>query len=157
MIQADSVHSTRPTSAPVIAPPFPHQRRWRSRRWHRSGTGDRFGHGRRRGTYGRPVVLWRRSNLRVDRRVPGGREGALVILDLLRELTVTFLHVDMPEPAKAADTTLLGDLSASAMEIPTPPRDHIPLGGVVRRGAGRSDGARPSLDCNSSRSVKTSA
>ena len=116
-----------------------------------------FGHGRRRGTYGRPVVLWRRYNLRVDRRVPGGREGALVILDLLRELTVTFLHVDMPEPAKAADTTLLGDLSASAMEIPTPPRDHIPLGGVVRRGAGRSDGARPSLDCNSSRSVKTSA
>ena len=40
---------------------------------------------------------------------------------------------------------------------PTPLRDHIPLGGVVRRGAGRSDGSRPSLDCNSTRSVNTSA
>ena len=62
------------------------------------------------------------------------------------------------EPLLAcADTTLLGDFERLAMEIPTPPRDHIPLGGVVRRGAGRSDGSRPSLDCNSTRSVNTSA
>jgi hypothetical protein len=40
---------------------------------------------------------------------------ALVILDLLREIVVTFLHVDTPEPAKAPVVTLLRsrpDLSA---------------------------------------------
>jgi CspA family cold shock protein len=61
------------------------------------------------------------------------------------------------EMVACADITLLGDLSAWPWKRPTPPRDHIPLGGVVRRGAGRSHGSRPSLDCNSTRSVNTSA
>jgi hypothetical protein len=45
----------------------------------------------------------------------GAVNDALLILDLLRELVVTFLHVDMPEPAKAPVVTLVRrrpDLSA---------------------------------------------
>jgi hypothetical protein len=34
---------------------------------------------------------------------------ALVILDLLRELVVTFLHLDMPEPEKVPVVMLVRD------------------------------------------------
>jgi hypothetical protein len=40
--------------------------------------------------------------------LPENVTDALVILDLLRELVVTSLHVDMPEPAKAPVITLAG-------------------------------------------------
>jgi hypothetical protein len=45
----------------------------------------------------------------------GAVNDALLILDLLRELVVTFLYVDMPEPTKAPVVTLVRprpDLSA---------------------------------------------
>ena len=59
---------------------------------------------------------WRRRHaLNMAGMLPEKVEDALVILELLRELTVTFLHVDMPEPAKAPVVTLVRprpDLSA---------------------------------------------
>jgi hypothetical protein len=47
--------------------------------------------------------------------LPDGPDDALAILDCVRELVVTFLHVDTPEPAKAPVVTLIRwrpDLSA---------------------------------------------
>jgi hypothetical protein len=59
---------------------------------------------------------WRRRHaLNMAGQLPENVDDALVILDLLRELVVTFLHVDMPEPAKAPVVTLVrprADLSA---------------------------------------------
>jgi hypothetical protein len=61
-------------------------------------------------------VDWRRRHaLNMAGMLPEKVEDALVILDLLREIVVTFLHVDMPEPAKAPVVTLVRprpDLSA---------------------------------------------
>jgi hypothetical protein len=59
---------------------------------------------------------WRRRHaLNMAGQLPENVNDALVILDLLREIVVTFLHVDTPEPAKAPVVTLLRsrpDLSA---------------------------------------------
>jgi hypothetical protein len=59
---------------------------------------------------------WRRRHaLNMARQPPENVNDALVILDLLREQVVTFLHVDMPEPAKAPVMMLVRprpDLSA---------------------------------------------
>jgi hypothetical protein len=47
--------------------------------------------------------------------LPEGPDDALAVLDCVREIVVTFLHVDMPEPAKAPVVTLARprpDLSA---------------------------------------------
>jgi hypothetical protein len=57
---------------------------------------------------------WRRRHaLNMAGQLPENVTDALVILELLRELVVTFLHVDMPEPAKAPVVTLIRpDLSA---------------------------------------------
>jgi hypothetical protein len=59
---------------------------------------------------------WRRRHaLNMAGQLPENVTDALAILDLLRELVVTFLHVDMPEPAKAPVVTLVRprpDLSA---------------------------------------------
>jgi hypothetical protein len=57
---------------------------------------------------------WRRRHaLNMAGQLPENVTDALVILELLRELVVTFLHVDMPEPAKAPVVTLSRpDLSA---------------------------------------------
>jgi hypothetical protein len=59
---------------------------------------------------------WRRRHaLNMARQLPENAADALVILDLLREIVVKFLHVDMPEPAKAPFVTLVRprpDLSA---------------------------------------------
>jgi hypothetical protein len=59
---------------------------------------------------------WRRRHaLNMAGQLPENVNDALVILDLLRELVVTFLHVDMQEPAKAPVVTLVRprtDLSA---------------------------------------------
>jgi hypothetical protein len=61
-------------------------------------------------------VDWRRRHaLNMAGQLPENVNDALVILDLLRELVVTLLHVDMPEPAKAPVVTLVRprpDLSA---------------------------------------------
>jgi hypothetical protein len=55
-------------------------------------------------------VDWRRrSALNMASQLPENAADALVILDLLRELVVTFLHVDMPEPAKAPVIALVRD------------------------------------------------
>jgi hypothetical protein len=59
---------------------------------------------------------WRRRHaLNMAGQLPENVTDALAILDRLRELVVTFLHVDMPEPAKAPVVTLVRprpDLSA---------------------------------------------
>jgi hypothetical protein len=58
---------------------------------------------------------WRRRHaLNMAGQLPENVTDALAILDLLRELVVTFLHVDMPEPAKAQVVMLraVPDLSA---------------------------------------------
>jgi hypothetical protein len=59
---------------------------------------------------------WRRRHaLNMAVQLPENVTDSLAILDLLRELVVTFLHVDMPEPAKAPVVTLVRprpDLSA---------------------------------------------
>jgi hypothetical protein len=61
-------------------------------------------------------VDWRRRHaLNMAGILPEKVEDALVILELLREIVVTFLHVDMPEPTKAPVVTLVQprpDLSA---------------------------------------------
>jgi transposase len=57
-----------------------------------------------------PSSLSQRSSYGCDK-----RPHHLAVLDCVREIVVTFLHVDMPEPAKAAVVTLvrqLPDLSA---------------------------------------------
>lgn len=57
----------------------------------------------------------RRHALNMARQLPENVADALVILDLLRELVVTFVHVDLPEPEKAPVVTLVrsrADLSA---------------------------------------------
>jgi hypothetical protein len=59
---------------------------------------------------------WRRRHaLNMAGQLPENVNDALAILDLLRELVLTFLHVDVPEPAKAPVVTLVRprpDLSA---------------------------------------------
>ena len=59
---------------------------------------------------------WRRRHaLNMAGQLPENVNDALAILDLLRELVLTFLHVDVPEPAKAPVVTLVrprSDLSA---------------------------------------------
>ena len=53
-----------------------------------------------------------RPDLIYDRhtsQLPDNVTDSLVILDLLRELVVTFLHVDMPEPEKAPVVMLVRD------------------------------------------------
>ena len=46
--------------------------------------------------------------------LPDGPDDALAVLDCVREIVVTFLHVNMPEPAKAQVVMLraVPDLSA---------------------------------------------
>ena len=41
--------------------------------------------------------------------LPDGKDGALAVLDCVRELVVTFLQSDAPEPAKATIVTLVRD------------------------------------------------
>ena len=59
---------------------------------------------------------WRRRQaLCLANQLPENVTDALVILDLLREIVVAFLHVDMPESEKAPVVTLIRsrpDLSA---------------------------------------------
>jgi hypothetical protein len=61
-------------------------------------------------------VDWRRRHaLNMAGMLPEKIEDALVILELLGEIVVTFLHVDLPEPEKAPVVTLVRsrpDLSA---------------------------------------------
>lgn len=55
-------------------------------------------------------VDWRRRHaLNMAGQLPENAADALVILDLLREIVVTFLHVDVPEPEKAQVVTLVRD------------------------------------------------
>jgi hypothetical protein len=55
-------------------------------------------------------VDWRRRHaLNMAGQLPENAADALVILDLLREIIVKFLHVDMPEPAKAPIIALVRD------------------------------------------------
>ena len=55
-------------------------------------------------------VDWRRRHaLNMAGMLPEKIEDALVILELLREIVVTFLHVDVPEPEKAQVVTLVRD------------------------------------------------
>jgi hypothetical protein len=59
---------------------------------------------------------WRwRHALNISGQLPENVNDALVILDLLREIVVTFPHVDMPEPEKTPVVMLIQsrpDLSA---------------------------------------------
>jgi hypothetical protein len=41
--------------------------------------------------------------------LPDGPDDALAVLDCVREIVLTFLHVDMPEPAKTPVITLVRD------------------------------------------------
>jgi hypothetical protein len=57
-------------------------------------------------------VDWRRRRaLNIAGMLPEKVEDALVILELLREIVVTFLHVDMSEPTKAPVIALVRDRS----------------------------------------------
>jgi hypothetical protein len=57
----------------------------------------------------------RRQAVMLASQSPEGPDDALAVLDCVREIVVTFLHVDTPEPAKAPVVTLVRprpDLSA---------------------------------------------
>jgi hypothetical protein len=57
----------------------------------------------------------RRQALCLASQLPDGPDDALAILECVRELAVTFLHSDTPQPAKAPVVTLIRprpDLSA---------------------------------------------
>ena len=62
------------------------------------------------------IETWhRRQALMLASQLPEGPDDALAILDCVREIVVTFLQVDTPEPAKAPVVTLVrprSDLSA---------------------------------------------
>jgi hypothetical protein len=57
----------------------------------------------------------RRQAVMLASQLPEGPHDALAVLDCVREIVVTFLHVDRPAPAKAPVVTLIRsrpDLSA---------------------------------------------
>jgi hypothetical protein len=57
----------------------------------------------------------RRQALCLASQLPHGPDDALAVVDCVREIVLTFLHVDTPEPAKAPVVTLIRsrpDLSA---------------------------------------------
>jgi hypothetical protein len=62
------------------------------------------------------IEQWhRRQAMVLAGQLPDGQDDALAVLDCVRELAATFLHVDTPEPAKASVVTLIRprpDLSA---------------------------------------------
>jgi len=54
------------------------------------------------------IETWhRRQALMLASQLPEGPDDALAILDCVRELIVTFLQADTPEPAKAPVVTLV--------------------------------------------------
>lgn len=56
------------------------------------------------------IEQWqRRHALALAGQLPDGQEDSLAILECLREIVVTFLQVDAPEPAKATIVTLVRD------------------------------------------------
>jgi hypothetical protein len=57
----------------------------------------------------------RRQALCLASQLPDGPDDALAVVDCVREIVLTLLHVDTPEPAKAPVVTLIRsrpDLSA---------------------------------------------
>jgi hypothetical protein len=62
------------------------------------------------------IEQWhRRHAIMLASQLPDGQDDALAVLDCVREIIVTFVHVDMPEPEKAPVVTLVRsrpDLSA---------------------------------------------
>jgi hypothetical protein len=53
-------------------------------------------------------VDWRRRHaLNMAGMLPENVTDAIVVLDLLKEIVVSFLHVDLPEPEKAPVVTLV--------------------------------------------------
>jgi hypothetical protein len=56
------------------------------------------------------IEQWhRRQAMVLAGQLPDGPDDALAVLDCLREIVVTFLHVDTPEPAKAPVVKLVRD------------------------------------------------
>jgi hypothetical protein len=54
------------------------------------------------------IETWhRRQAVMLASQLPEGHDDALAILQCVREIVVTFLHVDVPEPAKASVVTLI--------------------------------------------------
>jgi hypothetical protein len=54
------------------------------------------------------IETWhRRHAITLASQLPDGSDDALAILDCLRVIVLTFLHVDTPEPAKAPVVTLI--------------------------------------------------
>ncbi len=51
----------------------------------------------------------RRQALMIASQLPDGPADALAVLECVRELVVTFLQSDAPEPARAAIITLVRD------------------------------------------------
>jgi hypothetical protein len=61
------------------------------------------------------IEQWhRRHAIMLASQLPDGQDDALAVLDCVREIVVTFVHVDMPEPANAPVVMLraVPDLSA---------------------------------------------
>jgi hypothetical protein len=51
----------------------------------------------------------RRHALMIASQLPDGKGGAPAVLDCVKEVVVTFLQLDTPEPAKATIVTLVRD------------------------------------------------
>jgi hypothetical protein len=52
------------------------------------------------------IEQWhRRQAIVLAGQLPDGPDDALAVLECVREIVVTFLHVDMPEPVKAPVVT----------------------------------------------------
>jgi len=56
------------------------------------------------------IEQWhRRHALMIASQLPDGKGDAPAVLDCVKELVVTFLQLDTPEPAKATIVTLVRD------------------------------------------------
>ena len=56
------------------------------------------------------IEQWhRRHALMLASQLPDGKGDALAVLDCVKEVVVTFLQLDTPEPAKATIVTLVRD------------------------------------------------
>ena len=56
------------------------------------------------------IEQWhRRHALMIASQLPDGKGDARAVLDCVKEVVVTFLQLDTPEPAKAAIVTLVRD------------------------------------------------
>lgn len=56
------------------------------------------------------IEQWHRRHAMVlAGQLPDGQADALAVLECLREIITTFLHADLPEPAKAPVVTLVRD------------------------------------------------